>query len=112
MIADMTRSDATPTTLLKYAGDGDRRTVANAFHERYGSEATARARVTAPLTVLHAMPHPALLSADEFDGAIRASFASASRAAVVRIDESRHTSTSTSRRGFLQEVARFMRIHR
>jgi pimeloyl-ACP methyl ester carboxylesterase len=110
MVASMTRTEALRPVLLRYARDSDRRTVANAFHEGIVTDLRAElARIAAPMTVLYVVPPNVPLSPEEFDRAIRLSFANAPRTRFMKIDDSNHYIQIDQPARFAGEVDAFMR---
>lgn len=66
-------------------------------------------RITAPLTVLYVFPPGTPTSVEEFDAAVRLSFANAPRVRLVRIENSNHYIQIDLPACFLSEVDAFMR---
>jgi pimeloyl-ACP methyl ester carboxylesterase len=110
MVAGMTRTEAMRPALVRYARDSDRRTVANAFHELIVTDLRPElARIAAPMTVLYVVPPNVPMTPEEFDRAIRQSFANAPRTGFVKIDNSNHYIQIDQPARFVAEVDAFMR---
>ena len=91
MFQTMTLRTELVPLLMRHVRESDARTMANAFREAIVTDLRPElGRITAPLTVLYVQPPEAPLSPEQFDAAMRALYANAPRARLVRIDESRH----------------------
>jgi pimeloyl-ACP methyl ester carboxylesterase len=91
MVPTMTRVESMRPTLLRYARASDRATIANAFHEIIMTDMrTELGRIAVPMTVLYVVPPNIPLSLEEFEKALRLSWAGAPAARLVRIDNSNH----------------------
>ena len=87
----MTRHDAMRRELVAHARARHRPTAAQAFHDVIVTDLRSElSRITAPLTMLFAMPAHWPAGPAEFEAALRASFAGAPHARLVRVDESGH----------------------
>ena len=110
MFPGMTRVDSMRPKLLDAVRGTDRRTAANAFHELIMADLRPElARITVPMTVLYVMPTEASMPPAEFDRAMRASFANAPQARVVKVEESNHFIQFDQPRRFVAEVDTLMR---
>jgi pimeloyl-ACP methyl ester carboxylesterase len=113
MFAGMTRIDSLRPMLLEGVRGTDRRTAANAFHELIVLDLRPElARITVPMTVLYVVPPEAPLPPDEFDRAVRLSFANAPHARVVRVEASNHFIQFDQPGRFVAEVHALMRAAR
>src|SRR5262245_22942612 len=87
----MTRTEAMRPVILRQAMDSDQRTVANAFHEVIVTDLRPElGRITAPVTVLYAVPQGMPVTPEQFDGMMRMLYSNVAGARFVRIDESGH----------------------
>ncbi len=113
MFPEMTRVEAMRPMLLAGVRGTDRRTAANSFHELIVADLRPElGRITAPMTVLYVVPPDAPLPPDEFDRAVRLSFANAPQARVVRIEDSNHFIQFDQPARFVAEVEALMRTAR
>jgi len=91
MVPTMTRSDSAGAVLLRYARASHRATVGNAMHELIITDLRPElSRITVPLVVLYVKPVGVPLSAEQIDSGMKASYANARTARLVRIDDSNH----------------------
>ena len=91
MFPGMTRVDSLQPMLMEGVRGTDRRTAANAFHELIMADLRPElASITAPMVVLYVQPPDVPLPPEEFDRAVRASYANAPHARLVRVQDSRH----------------------
>ncbi len=110
MFARMTRVEAMRPVLLRYLRDSDRRTVANAFHEAIVTDLRPElARITAPVTALWVFSPNAGLTHEQFDRAVRESYADVPRARVIEIEESNHFIQLDQPARLVAEIEAFMR---
>ena len=110
MFPGMTRVEAMRPMLLQGVRETDRRTAANAFHELIMTDLRPElARITVPMTVLYVHPPDVPLSAEEFDRAMRLAYASALRARVLKVEDSRHFIQFDQPARFVAEVEALMR---
>ena len=110
MFPGMTRVDSMRPKLMEGVRGTDRRTAANAFHELILADLRPElSRITVPVTVLYVVPPEAPMPADQYDGVMRESFASAPGARVVHIEESNHFIMWDQPSRFIAEVDTLMR---
>jgi pimeloyl-ACP methyl ester carboxylesterase len=110
MIASMTHREALRAGLLQSVRTSDQRTVANAFHELIMTDLRPElGRITAPLTVLYVIPPSAPIPAEQYEAGMRASFANAPGARLLKIENSYHFIQFDQPERFVAEVDVFMR---
>jgi pimeloyl-ACP methyl ester carboxylesterase len=110
MVATMTRRDSMRPVLLQYARTSDRATIANSFHEVIMADMRPElGRITAPMTVLYIIPAEVPLKPDEFERALRQSWANAPGARLVKIDSSNHYIQIDQPERFVAQVDSLMR---
>jgi pimeloyl-ACP methyl ester carboxylesterase len=110
MFSGMTASDSMRAFLLRNIRESDPRTVANAFHELIVTDLREDIRrITVPMMLMYAMPKQVSVSNEQFEAAMRASFANAPHTRFLRIDESNHFIQIDQATRFISEVDAFMR---
>jgi pimeloyl-ACP methyl ester carboxylesterase len=103
------RADLVPT-LMRHVRESDPRTLANAFREAIVTDLRPElGRITAPVTVLYVQPPDVPLPSEQFDAVMRALYANAPRARLIRIDDSRHFLQWDQPARFVTEVDALMR---
>jgi pimeloyl-ACP methyl ester carboxylesterase len=91
MFPGMTRVDSMRPRLMDGVRGTDRQTAANAFHELIVADLRPElSRIAVPMTVLYVVPADAPMPPDEFDRAVRSSFANVPQARVVKVEDSNH----------------------
>jgi pimeloyl-ACP methyl ester carboxylesterase len=111
MFPGMTRVEAMRPMLLRGVRETDRRTAANAFHELIVTDLQPElANITAPMTVLYVVPPDVPLTPDEFDSAVRLSYANAPHARVVKVEDSNHFIQFDQPGRFIAEVEALMQV--
>jgi len=91
MAPTMTRSDSAASVLVRYARASHRPTLGNGMHELIVTDLRPElSRITVPLVVLYVQPVGVPVSAEQMDSGMRESYANASQARLVRIDDSNH----------------------
>lgn len=109
MIANMTQTESMRPELLRQARESNRNTVANAFHELIVTDLRGDlANIRAPLTVLYVIPPEAPITPEQYDAYFHASFAGASQARVIKIENSRHFIMYDAPERFMSEVRTFL----
>jgi pimeloyl-ACP methyl ester carboxylesterase len=109
MIASMVRTESARPQMIQYARDSDRATVANAFHELIVTDLRPELpNVRIPLTVLYVIPPNAPIGAEQYEAYLRASYANAPQARLVRIDDSYHFIMVDRLDRFMSEVGAFL----
>ncbi|MGQ0533880.1 MAG: alpha/beta fold hydrolase [Caulobacteraceae bacterium] len=109
MIATMVRTESARPQMMQYARDSNRATVANAFHELIVTDLRPELpNIRAPLTVLYVIPPNAPIPAAQYEGYMRASYATVPQARLVRIDDSYHFIMVDQFERFTQEVRAFL----
>ena len=110
MFPGMTRVDSLKPKLLAGVSGSDRRTTANAMHELLVTDLRPElSRITVPMTVLYVIPNPPPMPAEQFERAIRESFADAPHARLVKVEESNHFIQFDQPKRFVDEVETLMR---
>lgn len=91
MVPTMTRVDSMKPMLLEGARGSHRATTANAFHELIVTDLRPELpRITAPMTVLYVLPPNSPIPLAQYESAMRAAYAGAPGAQVVKIEDSYH----------------------
>ena len=111
MFPGMTRVEAMRPMLLQGVRGTDRRTAANAFHEIILTDLRPElAHITVPMAVLYVHPPNVPLTPDEFDRAVRQSYANAPHARLVKVADSNHFIQFDQPGRFVAEVEALMRM--
>lgn len=91
MVPTMTKIDSMKPMLLEGARGSHRATTANAFHELIVTDLRPELpRITAPMTVLYVLPPNSPIPLAQYDSAMRAAYAGAPSAQIVKIEDSYH----------------------
>ena len=91
MVPTMTKMDSMKPMLLEGARGSHLATTANAFHELVITDLRPElARITAPTTVLYVLPPNSPIPLTQYDSAMRAAYATAPSAQLIKIDDSYH----------------------
>ncbi len=91
MIATMIRTESARAQHVEYSRLSDRRTSANAFHELIVTDLRSElSNITAPTTVLFVIPPNAPISAEQYEGYVRMSYANLPNARIVKVDDAWH----------------------
>ena len=91
MVPTMTRVDSMKPMLLAGARGSHRATTANAFHELIVTDLRPELpRITAPMTVLYVLPPNSPIPLAQYESAMRAAYAGAPSAQIVKIEDSYH----------------------
>jgi pimeloyl-ACP methyl ester carboxylesterase len=110
MFPTMTRAETMQRVLLEQATQSDPRTVATAFHEVLVTDLRPElARISAPITVLYAIPSGLPMPPDQFDASMRLLYANAAGARLIKIEDSNHFIQIDQPARFVAEVDAFMR---
>jgi pimeloyl-ACP methyl ester carboxylesterase len=110
MISNMTRKVGMREGLQQSVRASDQRTVANAFYELIVTDLRPEiGRITAPLTVLYVIPPNPPLPPEQFDAAMRASYANAPGARLLKIEDSYHFIQFDQPERLIAEVDNMMR---
>ncbi len=105
----MTMDAQKESVLMRLAREGDRRTVAHAFHELIVTDMRPElSRITAPVTVLYVQPPNVQVPAQQFDTSMARLYANAPNVRLVRIDDSRHFIQWDQPARLIAEVDTFM----
>ena len=110
MISNMTRKEGMREGLKQSVRASDQRTVANAFYELIVTDLRPEiGRIPPPLTVLYVIPPNPPLPPEQFDVAMRASFANAPGVRLVKIEDSYHFIQFDQPERLVTEVDKMMR---
>jgi pimeloyl-ACP methyl ester carboxylesterase len=91
MVPTMTKVESMKPMLLEGSRGSHLATTANAFHELIVTDLRPELpRITAPMTVLYVLPPNSPIPLAQYDSAIRAAYAGAPSAQLVRIEDSYH----------------------
>jgi pimeloyl-ACP methyl ester carboxylesterase len=91
MVPTMTKLDSMKPMLLDGSRGSHRATTANAFHELIVTDLRPELpRITAAMTVLYVLPPNSPIPLAQYDSAMRAAYAGAPGARIVKIDDSYH----------------------
>lgn len=91
MFPGMTQVDSMRPMLMQGVRGTNRSVAANAFHELIVTDLTPElSRITVPMTVLYVVPPEAPVPPGEFARAVRASYAGAPHARIVKVEDSAH----------------------
>lgn len=108
-IATMVRTEAARPEIIEQARQSNVVTTANAFHELIITDLRPElANIVAPLTVLYVIPPQAPITPEQYDGFMRASYASVPTARLIKIDESYHFIMIDQFDRFMSEVRTFL----
>ena len=109
MFQTMTSKPEMLPVLMKNARASDKRTVANAFHELIVTDLRPElGRITAPVTVVYVTPPNVPVTPEQFDASMRALYANASSAHLLKIENSRHFIQWDQPSRFVEEVDAFL----
>ena len=109
MISSMVRTESARPTMLRYAHDSDRRTVANAFHELIVTDLRPElSNIRVPLTALYVIPPNVPIPAAQYESFMRVSYANAPQTRFVKIDDSYHFIMIDQFDRFMSEVNTFL----
>jgi pimeloyl-ACP methyl ester carboxylesterase len=110
MVQTMTKVDSMKPMLVSGSRASNLATTANAFHELIVTDLRPElGRITAPLTVLYVAPPNAPIPPVQLDAAMRASYATAPNAVLIKIEDSYHFIQFDQPGRFVAEVDAFMR---
>jgi pimeloyl-ACP methyl ester carboxylesterase len=91
MVPTMTKVDSMKPMLLDGSRGSHRATTANAFHELIVTDLRPELpRITAPMTVLYVLPPNSPIPLTQYDSTMRAAYAGAPGAQIVKIEDSYH----------------------
>lgn len=110
MFSTMTRNDSARTMIVAQARASNMRTVADAFHELIVLDLRPELpRIGVPLTVLYVVPAETPVPADQYEAALRQTYANAPGARIMKIDQSNHFIQIDQPQRLVAEVRTFMR---
>lgn len=108
-INTMVRTESARPEIIEHARTSDIGVTANAFHELIVTDLRPElTNIRAPLTVLYVIPPQMPLTAEQYDGFMRASYASVPTARIVKIDDSYHFIMIDQFDRFMSEVNTFL----
>ena len=108
-IDTMVRTEAARPEIIEHARTSDVGVTANAFHELITTDLRPElTNITAPITVLYVIPPQMPLTAEQYDGFMRMSYASVPSARLVKIDEAYHFIMIDQFDRFMSEVNTFL----
>jgi pimeloyl-ACP methyl ester carboxylesterase len=109
MFQGMARDEAATAMLAKGLAQSHRPTVANAFHELILADLRPELpKIAGPLTLLYIVPTDAPIPPDQYEAAMRAGYANARNARLVKIEDSKHFIQIDQVERFVKEVDAFM----
>lgn len=109
MIAGMVRTESARPELERQSRESNNITVANAFYELIVTDLRPELpNIRAPLTVLYVIPPNLPIPAEQYDGYMRASYASVPSARLVKIEDSYHFIMIDQFDRFMGEVDTFL----
>lgn len=108
-INTMVRTEAARPEIIEHARTSDIGVTANAFHELITTDLRPElTNIRAPITVLYVIPPQMPLTAEQYDGFMRASYASVPSARLVKIEDSYHFIMIDQFDRFMTEVNTFL----
>lgn len=108
-ITSMVRTEAARPEIIEHARLSNVGVTANAFHELIVTDLRPELpNIRAPLTVLYVIPPQAPITPEQYDGFMRASYASVPTARIVKIDDSYHFIMIDQFDRFIGEVRTFL----
>lgn len=109
IIDGMVRTESERPRIVDHARASDNRVSANAYYELVTTDLRPElARITQPFTVLYVIPPNAPITPAQYEGYIRASYANAPNARLVKIEESYHFIMIDQFDRFMSEVNGFL----
>jgi pimeloyl-ACP methyl ester carboxylesterase len=110
MFQGMARDEAAQRMLMKGLEQSHGPTLANAFHELILADLRPELpKIAGPLTLLYIVPADAPIPPDQYEAAMRASYANAPNARLIKIEDSKHFIQIDQVERFVQEVDTFMK---
>ena len=108
-INTMVRTESARPEIIEHARASNIGVTANAFHELIVTDLRPElANIHAPLTVLYVIPPQAPITPEQYDGFMRASYASVPTARIVKIEDSYHFIMIDQFDRFMSEVNAFL----
>lgn len=108
-IATMIRTESARPQHVEYSRLSDRHTSANAFHELIVTDLRPElANISAPVTVLFVIPPNAPITAEQYEGYVRMSYANLPNARIVKVDDAWHFIMIDQFDAFMGEVNGFL----
>lgn len=108
-INSMVRTESARPEIIEHARQSNVGVTANAFHELVVTDLRPElANIRAPLTVLYVIPPQAPITPEQYDGFMRASYASVPTARIVKIEDSYHFIMIDQFDRFMGEVNTFL----
>jgi pimeloyl-ACP methyl ester carboxylesterase len=108
-INTMVKTESARAEIIEHARMSDVGVTANAFHELIVTDLRPElSQITAPVTVLYVIPPQMPLTAEQYEGYMRASYANLLQARLIKIDESYHFIMIDQFERFMGEVNTFL----
>lgn len=108
-INTMVRTESARAEIIEHARLSDVGVTANAFHELIVTDLRPElSHITAPVTVLYVIPPQMPLTAEQYEGYMRASYTNLPQARLVKIDDSYHFIMIDQFERFMSEVNAFL----
>jgi pimeloyl-ACP methyl ester carboxylesterase len=108
-INTMVRTESARAEIIEHARLSDVGVTANAFHELIVTDLRPElSQITAPVTVLYVIPPQMPLTAEQYEGYMRASYTNLPQARLIKIDESYHFIMIDQFDRFMSEVNTFL----
>lgn len=108
-INTMVRTESARPEIIEHARQSNVGVTANAFHELIVTDLRPElSSIRAPLTVLYVIPPQAPITPEQYEGFLRASYASVPTARIVKIEESYHFIMIDQFDRFMGEVTTFL----
>jgi len=108
-INTMVRTEAACPEIIEHARQSNVGVTANAFHELIVTDLRPELpNIRAPLTVLYVIPPQAPITPEQYEGFLRASYASVPAARLVKIEDSYHFIMIDQFDRFMSEVTAFL----
>jgi pimeloyl-ACP methyl ester carboxylesterase len=108
-INTMVKTESARAEIIEDARLSDVGVTANAFHELIVTDLRPElSHITAPVTVLYVIPPQMPLTAEQYEGYMRASHANLPQARLIRIDDSYHFIMIDQFDRFMSEVSTFL----
>jgi pimeloyl-ACP methyl ester carboxylesterase len=108
-ISTMVKTEGARAEIIEHARTSDVGVTANAFHELIVTDLRPElSHITAPVTVLYVIPPQMPLTAEQYEGYMRASYANLPQARLIKIDDSYHFIMIDQFERFMGEVRTFL----
>lgn len=108
-ISTMVKTEGARAEIIEHARTSDVGVTANAFHELIVTDLRPElSHITAPVTVLYVIPPQMPLTAEQYEGYMRASYANLPQARLIKVDDSYHFIMIDQFERFMGEVNAFL----